>query len=264
MRARNTSLSIIWLMTLLAGSLLLPRGRVWAQAANGITSPASGDTMAGIVIVEGTATDANFLRYELAFMQMFNQGAGWIVFAEGDQPVTGGTLAVWDTTVGVNINAPVFPDGQYQLRLRVVRTDYNYDEYFVTALQVSNGEATPTAEATEPGGGAERTPVATAGATGVATSQPEVLPTLTPFPTPTPQATPADDPNLALPAEDEGGDGPSLFEQLGGVDTSRFGRAFWRGARLSLFLFALLAAYVLFRAIFRRLWRLIMSRLLQQ
>ena len=45
-----------------------------------------------------------------------------------------GPLAIWDTTVGREINAPVWPDGRYRLRLRVVRTDYNYDEYFVTDL----------------------------------------------------------------------------------------------------------------------------------
>ncbi|MEW5988700.1 MAG: hypothetical protein AB1791_18890, partial [Chloroflexota bacterium] len=48
----------------------------WAQAGNGITRPASGEVIAGVVIVEGTAADPNFLRYELAFFQEANPAAG--------------------------------------------------------------------------------------------------------------------------------------------------------------------------------------------
>jgi hypothetical protein len=167
--------------------------------------------------------------------------------------------------VGININAPVFPDGLYQLRLRVVRTDYNYDEYFVGNLQVSNGDATPTPESTREGAGTTQAPAVTAGPTSIATTRPDILPTLTPFPTPTPQATPADDPALAIAGEgDDSGDGPGLFDQLGAVDTNRFSRAFWQGVRVSLFLFGGLAAYLLFRSLFRRFWRLLLTKLLQQ
>ena len=72
-----------------------------------------------------------------------------MVFAEGDRPVVNGSLAIWDTTVGYPSN-PVFPDGVYHLRLRVVRQDYNYDEYFVNNLVVSNAMTpTPTETATQ-------------------------------------------------------------------------------------------------------------------
>src|SRR5690606_38746586 len=87
------SFTAIWLLvTLLFGWVALAA----AQAPNGISSPPEGETVSGIVLVEGTATDPAFLRYELAF----NRGADWIVFAEGTRPVQQGTLAVWDTTVG--------------------------------------------------------------------------------------------------------------------------------------------------------------------
>jgi hypothetical protein len=91
-----------------------------------------------------------------------------------------------------------------------------------------------------------------------------VLATLTPFPTLTPQATPVDDPALGVPGGPDAGDGPSLIEQVQGIDTGRFSQAFWRGARITLYLFLGLAGYILFRGVFRRLWRLIMTRLWQQ
>ncbi|MCA9931184.1 MAG: hypothetical protein KC419_22015, partial [Anaerolineales bacterium] len=117
-------------------------GTAAGQTGSGIGQPASGETVAGIVEVRGTAVHPDFLRYELAFAQAGS--SEWIVFAEGDQPVIGGVLAVWDTTVGGEIGAPVFPDGGYQLRLRVVKTDYNYDEFFVTNVIISNLTETPT------------------------------------------------------------------------------------------------------------------------
>ncbi|MCA9960989.1 MAG: hypothetical protein KC443_18240, partial [Anaerolineales bacterium] len=111
--------------------------------ANGITQPTSGAAVSGVVTVTGTAVDPNYLRYELAFRAESGTAGDWVVFAEGDQPIQNGILAIWDTTIGRNVNAPVWPDGRYQLRLRVVRTDYNYSEYFVTGLIISNS-GTPT------------------------------------------------------------------------------------------------------------------------
>jgi hypothetical protein len=128
--------------------LLLPALPVLQTQTAGISAPVSGSTLSGVVLVQGTAANANFLRYELAFLQESNSGAGWIVFADGSQPVVEGTLAVWDTTVGRNVGAPVFPDGRYQLRLRVVRNDFNYDEYFATGLTIANNVAAPVATVT--------------------------------------------------------------------------------------------------------------------
>ena len=115
---------------------------------NAISSPSTGSIIAGIITVTGTAIDPEFLRYELSFFQEFNPGAGWIVFGEGNQPVVDGVLTLWDTTVGRNINAPIFPDGAYRLRLRVVRQDFNYDEFFVTNITVQNEGSLVTPSAT--------------------------------------------------------------------------------------------------------------------
>lgn len=123
--------------------LLSAESSAFAQGNPGIFSPSNGALFNGTVTITGTAADADFLRYELAFLQEANPGAGWIVFAAGDRPVANGTLAIWDTTLGRNVGASVYPDGVYQLRLRVVRTDLSFDEYFVNGLQIGNGQDTP-------------------------------------------------------------------------------------------------------------------------
>jgi hypothetical protein len=253
------------LLTFITG-LVFKTYPVEAQAQNGIVQPASGDVLSGIVIVQGTATDGNFLRYELAFLQESGPSSDWIVFAQGDQPVIGGTLAVWDTTVGQGTN-PVFPDGRYQLRLRVVRQDFNYDEYYVTNLTIANtGTPTPTPTSTAPVVEQTAAPSGVETALPVLTqAAPEILPSLTPFPTPSPQATPLNEPlgpgvgDDEEPAEERQG----VFEQISGIDAGQFESAFWQGVRFVAIIFGFLAAYLLLRGVLRRLWRLLLNKLLR-
>jgi hypothetical protein len=228
-------------------------GPAAAQVQNGITSPQEGDTIAGIVLVEGTATDPAFLRYELAL----SRDDDWIVFADGSSQVQQGTLAVWDTSFGYP-GAPAFPDGPYQLRLRVVRQDYNYDEYFVRNVVVANSEATATATTTAPAGPTPLpvTPTAPVVENG-ATPVPVLLPSLTPFPTPTVPPTPEGVLASGTAATPETGSG--LAEQLEAIDTNRFSRAFWGGARIVFYAFGALAVYLVLRTLFRRLWRYLRS-----
>ncbi len=257
-----SSLLICFLICL--GLLISP---AMAQTQNGFSQPVSGDVLSGVVIVQGTATDNSFLRYELAFLHQSGPNSDWIVFAQGDQPVVNGTLAVWDTSVGSASNR-VFPDGRYQLRLRVVRQDFNYDEYFVIDLTIANDSGTPTATPTL------TTTVTVAAATPDAVettlpeltqSPPDVLPSLTPFPTPSPQATPVNEP-LGPGSGNNGGEieeRQGVFEQISGIDTSQFGQAFWQGVRIVAFVFAALFAYLLLRGLFRRLWRLFSNKYLR-
>jgi hypothetical protein len=262
------------LICLLGGLIVWLQGGLWRgtavtqPAANGVSQPESGALLAGQVVIQGTATDSNYLRYELAFLREAATDAGWIVFAEGDQPVVNGTLAIWDTTVGRAINAPVFPDGRYQLRLRVVRTDYNYTEYYVTNLTIANDEVTPTpTETPEEMAESAATPLAPAtpapDAPGFSPLTP--LPSLTPFPTPTLRPTPAG--NVAggfaeTPPEDSEGGG--VLGQLAAVETGRFSRAFWQGATITGYLFALLFLYLALRGVARYLWRLFWHRRARQ
>jgi hypothetical protein len=245
-----------WILMIICCGLFLWAGTAAAQT-NGIRSPASGDALSGIVTITGSAADSSFLRYELAFLQNANSGAGWIVFAEGSQAVNDGVLAIWDTTVGRSAGAPVFPDGSYQLRLRVVKQDYNYDEFFVSGVTVSNAgpTPTPTGQATRPPaaqptiGSAESTPF----------QQPAVPVTLTPFPSPTPRATRATSVGPALDNTVDQADS-GLLAQIGAFDFGRLGDAFATGVKIAFGLFALLAVYLLIRGTLRWVWQFVASK----
>ena len=252
---------LIFIALVAVAWFLLPTPELQAQVPNGITAPAVGEVVAGVVLVKGTATDINFLRYELAFTNLARPGSEWIVFAQGDQQVISDTLAVWDTSVGSDI-VPIYPDGPYELRLRVVRSDYNYNEYFATNLIVSNRTATPTptvdiTATTE----FEGTPAAVGAAPGPIVVTPNALPSLTPFPTPSPLATSADQLLGPAPIGEEPENEQGIFQQIFDIDFSQYGRAFWRGAIIAGIAFGFLAAYLLARGFFRRLWRGIQTRI---
>jgi hypothetical protein len=255
----NTPLKarLYWLSLTFFGLLWVTTTTVSAQTPSGITQPASGDTISGIIEVLGTAVHPDYLRYELAFLRQDVPGAEWIVFAEGSQPVSNGVLAVWDTTVGRAIGSPVFPDGRYQLRLRVVKTDFNYDEYFVTDLTIQNDGPTPTPTPDETAVALTATiaaiPAQPTGSTESSFQQPTPLPSLTPFPTLTPPPTVVGQPSAAPQTGSSDGDG-GLLGQLEAVETDRVGSAFWLGIRLTAGLFLAAGLYLLLRWAARRLW----------
>lgn len=247
-----------WLALLVWGFfslfLFVPTAVGQPHNESGISSPAGGDTLSGVVIVEGTAVHPQFLRYELAFSH--NNG-DWVVFADGDQPVRAGTLAIWDTTVGRQAGNPVFPDGTYRLRLRIVRQDYNYDERIITGLTVSNSgpTPTPTSSSPNPNNPAVATPPPTTDGSSIPTAVPPILPSLTPFPTSTPPATPeqgASNPT-AVEAANNNNQASGIAGQLAAIDSSRIWQAAQFGMVLPFALFALFGFYLILRNIIRRL-----------
>jgi hypothetical protein len=158
-----------------------------AQAPGLITSPRDRATVRGLVPIEGSASHGQFQKYEVQYGPEPNPGDQWSPVGNSpfSVPVVQGRLALWDTTV--------IPDGVYSLRLRVVRLDGNYDEYFVRGVQVFNTRPTetPTPEATPtlaaPTETPSPTPTVVIGVPTVASPTPR--PTSTPLPTAPPMAT---------------------------------------------------------------------------
>jgi hypothetical protein len=232
------------LLILLASSVV---GLAHAQGGNGISSPRDNAVVSGVVLIEGTATDPNFLRYELAFFKEFDPLGDWVVFATGEQPVVKGVLASWDTTVGRDVGAPFYVDGTYRLRLRVVRQDSNYDEFFVLGISLDNEQELETPTET-PESEATATPLPTS-----AIAVPTDLPTLTPFPTATPRPTAAADEETVSEDQSESESGGSILELDGEFSTEQIMSGLCLGGRLAIVFFILLAAYYLFRSGLRSL-----------
>ncbi|MBX3010141.1 MAG: hypothetical protein KF832_01495 [Caldilineaceae bacterium] len=137
-----------------------------AQAQSGISSPASGSALSGDVPIIGTSVIENFQRYELYYKLEPSGDDAYIYFDGGTNQVTGGQLAIWRTAN--------FAPGTYSLRLRVVKTDGNYGEFYARDLVVNQvgAEQTPTPTPTETPGEPTATPIPTV--------------TFTPAPQPTP------------------------------------------------------------------------------
>lgn len=82
-----------------------------------ITAPALFSEVSGEVEVRGTAVGENFLSYRILIGQGLNPRE-WIQIAEGNQPVTNGLLAAWNTADLT---------GLYALQLQVIRGDQKVD-----------------------------------------------------------------------------------------------------------------------------------------
>ena len=169
-------------------SVAAPPGVPPAQVSGQIGSPRDRATVRGLVPIEGSASHSQFQKYELHYGPEPNPGDQWTPIGGSPftVPVVQGRLALWDTTI--------IPDGIYSLRLRVVRLDGNYDEYFVRGVQVGNARPTetPTREATptpeEPTNTPEPTVTVVIGVPTV--SSPTPKPSATPLPTAPPTDTP--------------------------------------------------------------------------
>jgi hypothetical protein len=179
------------IFVLVLGLLLLAHPaiqKVQAQTLGQITSPRDRAAVRGMVPIEGSATHPQFQKYEIHYGPEPNPGDQWTPIAGSPftVPVVQGRLGLWDTTV--------IPDGLYSLRLRVVRLDGNYEDYFVRGVMVSNTRPTetPTRQATPTPAGPTDTPVPTPTIViGVPTvASPTPKPTATPLPTPLPSDTP--------------------------------------------------------------------------
>lgn len=238
---------------------------VEGQDASGISSPAPGAAIAGDVPILGTAVIDPFQKYELHYKQEPSGGDAFIYFAGGTAPVLNGQLGVWQ--------AGGLPPGSYSIRLRVVKADGNYAEYFTPNLTVNQGAVAPTASPTP-------------------AESPTPTPTFTPAPQPTPVigqvtqpqvegeessptpaavaaldtgATPA--PQKGIPtatplseaveaAANQPAESDSLTRQLGeALGLERLRTQFFNGMRISAAIFIGFAALLAGKRLFEWVWR---------
>ena len=143
---KRSSFRVLMLLLVLVGLLGLPMAAA-AQTAtgapptNGIKTPEDGSTVGGIVKVVGYANTENFLKWQLDLLPGGKADqAIWL--ANGLVP----GAFTYDLVTGP------FPAGRYDLRLRAVKMNGNYDEY-INKLTFAGAPATPsagTAAATTP------------------------------------------------------------------------------------------------------------------
>jgi len=102
-----------------------------------ITSPGNNAVVQGTVEIIGSADHPSFQFYIVEFHPEPVTNDQWQIIGNiREMPVIDGVLETWDTTL--------FPDGSYTLRLRTVRLDGNYSEFFVQQVVISNAQPIPT------------------------------------------------------------------------------------------------------------------------
>lgn len=228
----------IWCAAIFALSvLLLGLGMVQPslaqQAAPGFTNPVEGQAVSGDVTIQGTAVIDSFQKYELHFKQEPSGDDAFIYFDGATQPVVNGQLGIW--------RASGLPAGTYSLRLRVVKADGNYAEYYARNVALNLGPVpTPTSDQPTP----TPIPVVTATFTPPPT-QPTAAPVVVeqpagvvdPTPTPEPVAVQVDGASGSGGAEttaaaESSGAGSLLARELGeAVAVDRLRSEFFGGMR---------------------------------
>jgi hypothetical protein len=94
----------------------------------GLSRPRSGGEVGGVVEFVGTVPAVDLLRWELAWSP--GGAEQWRLLVSSAEPATDEVLARLDLNE--------LPNGVYDFRLRVVREDSNYSEYFARGLRVRN------------------------------------------------------------------------------------------------------------------------------
>lgn len=114
---------------------------VQQQSQVQITSPEVSQEIRGIVPIIGSALVSDFQYYKVEYGNGPDPSQWFVIGSMHEVPVVNGQLEIWDTTR--------LPDGVYSLRLRAVRRDGNYGEFFVRQVVIVNARPThtPTSEA---------------------------------------------------------------------------------------------------------------------
>jgi hypothetical protein len=220
------------------------------------------------VPIFGTAVIEPFQKYELHYKLEPSGNDAYIYFYGNTVPVTDGQLGVWQ--------AGGLAPGIYSLRLRVVKNDGNYAEYFAQNLSVNQSPPTPTATATP----SEPTPTPIPTMTFTPAPQPTPVvgqvaqPTVdgaapTPIPqevalAPAPDSSTAVDPGAVISTPvtlaevtnpDVGETGGSVTRELGeALSLNRLRTQFLNGVRFSAALFLGVVALYAGKRLFDWVW----------
>ncbi|MEA5079139.1 MAG: hypothetical protein VB013_11275 [Anaerolineaceae bacterium] len=95
-----------------------------------IQTPQAADVLKGSVEVKGSVSESGFISASLYYAYADTTVETWFLIQTISQPVTDGVLAIWDTSS--------ISDGNYKLKLSVLRKSGEIQEVVVDHLQVRN------------------------------------------------------------------------------------------------------------------------------
>lgn len=119
------------ILTLALGGLaffVIPKPAL-ADVTSGIIKPINGSTVSGPLVIRGIADDPHFKAWQLDLLPHGDIHSA--IFLRR------GTTRSQTPEQFARIDSTLFENGSHQLRLRVIRTDGNYSEYF-TSVTIAN------------------------------------------------------------------------------------------------------------------------------
>jgi hypothetical protein len=127
-------IATLWLVQI---SVAIAAPRWQGQDLANITEPANNAVLQGTVQIIGSADHPTFQFYIIEFHPEPVTDDRWQIIGDiHDTPAVDTVLETWNTAL--------VPDGSYTLRLRTVRLDGNYTEFFAQQVVVSNAQPLPT------------------------------------------------------------------------------------------------------------------------
>jgi hypothetical protein len=116
------------ILTVAVLSIFAAIASLQADEALHIDSPASNETVSGIVGIRGAAAAPGMMRFRVEFGYDPDPTGTWFLILEGTEPVQNGQLAVWDTTS--------VSEGDYALRLAAYFADGSIREVITRGLRL--------------------------------------------------------------------------------------------------------------------------------
>jgi len=101
-----------------------------------INYPQNGQSVQGVVEITGSAVSDLFLRGEVYYAYNNTENITWFMITQIDQQIDNGVLARWDTTT--------ITDGEYQIKIKLIKTDNTTDELVIKPVYVRNYSMEPT------------------------------------------------------------------------------------------------------------------------
>ncbi len=138
---------VFGLLCMLCLGMALPAAHAFAEENNGVLLTGNGIAV-GTVTIQGVANHPTFRKWQLDLLIEGDVAQATFLAWGEDAQITPGPLATIDSTH--------YPDGDHLLRLRVVHSNLNYDEFF-TPITFANQSSAET-PAGHPAGTVETAP----------------------------------------------------------------------------------------------------------
>ncbi len=139
-RVLNLTVAMIANILALLLLVIMNFSRVALPENLSITYPANDMSIQGVVEITGTVISDSFSSAGVYFSYSNSASENWFLIARLDQPVENGLIARWDTTT--------ITDGEYKLKLLLIKNDGSQSEVIISPLFVRNYTAEPTVAVT--------------------------------------------------------------------------------------------------------------------